>query len=177
MEVILKDDVRKLGHKNDIVKVKNGYANNYLFPQGLAVLATESAKKQLAETLKQRAHKEAKFVADAQALAEKLANVSLTIAAKVSGTGKIYGSVNNIQVAEALAKAGYEIDRRKIEIKDTDKVSEIGTYTALIDLYRGVEASVKFEVVDEEGRVKAAKEEVAETAAPKEEAAEEAKAE
>ncbi len=182
MEVILKADVRKLGHKNDIVKVKNGYANNYLFPQGLAVLATESAKKQLAETMKQRAHKEAKFVADAQALADKLAGVKLTIKAKVSGTGKIYGSVNNIQVAEALANAGFEIDRRKIDIKEGDKVTEIGEYTALIDLYRGVEGSVKFEVVDEEGKVKEVEKEEAVKAepAPKKEAepaAEETKAE
>ena len=123
MEVILIQDVRKLGHKNDIVNVRDGYANNFLFPQGLAILATPSAKKQLAENIKQRAHKEEKLMADAKAVAEKLSAVSVTIPTKVSQTGKIYGSVNNIQVAEALAAQGYEIDRRKIEIKDADKVT------------------------------------------------------
>ncbi|MBR4980441.1 MAG: 50S ribosomal protein L9, partial [Bacteroidales bacterium] len=112
MEVILIQDVRKLGHKNDIVNVRDGYANNFLFPQGLAILATPSAKKQLAENIKQRAHKEEKLMADAKAVAEKLSAVSVTIPTKVSQTGKIYGSVNNIQVAEALAAQGYEIDRR-----------------------------------------------------------------
>ncbi|MBR3303124.1 MAG: 50S ribosomal protein L9 [Bacteroidales bacterium] len=168
MEVILKDDVRKLGHKNDIVTVKDGYANNFLFPRGLAVIATPSAKKQLAETMKQRAHKEAKLVADAQALAEKLNAVSVTIPTKVSQLGKIYGSVNNIQVAEALAKEGYEIDRRKIELKDAEKISEIGTYSAIIDLYRGVEATVKVVVVDEEGKVTEVVKEVVEKAPKKE---------
>ncbi|MBP5229028.1 MAG: 50S ribosomal protein L9 [Bacteroidales bacterium] len=153
MEVILIQDVRKLGHKNDIVNVKDGYANNFLFPQGLAILATPSAKKQLAENIKQRAHKEEKLMADAKAVAEKLNAVSVTIPTKVSQTGKIYGSVNNIQVAEALAAQGYEIDRRKIELKNADKITEIGTYDAIIDLYRGVEATVKVNVVDEEGKV------------------------
>ena len=153
MEVILIQDVRKLGHKNDIVNVRDGYANNFLFPQGLAILATPSAKKQLAENIKQRAHKEEKLMADAKAVAEKLSAVSVTIPTKVSQTGKIYGSVNNIQVAEALAAQGYEIDRRKIEIKDADKVTEIGNYEAINDLYRGVEAKVKVIVVDEEGKV------------------------
>ena len=158
MEVILKEDVRHLGHKNDIVTVKDGYANNFLFPQGLAILATESAKKQLAETMKQRAHKEEKLVADAKTLAEKLNSVSVTIPTKVSQSGKIYGSVNNIQVAEALAAQGYEIDRRKIELKDADKISEIGTYEAIIDLYRNVEATIKVVVTDEAGKVTEKKE-------------------
>jgi large subunit ribosomal protein L9 len=162
MEVILKEDVRKVGHKDDLVKVKNGYANNYLIPNGLAIAATESAKKVLAENTKQRAHKEAKLVADATALAEKLNVVKVTIPTKVSATGKIYGSVNNIQVADALAKQGFEVDRRKIEIKDADKVTEIGVYEAKIDVYKNVYASVKVEVVDEEGKVK----EVVKEAAP-----------
>ena len=156
MEVILKEDVRKLGHKNDIVTVKDGYANNFLFPQGLAILATASAKKQLAENIKQRAHKEEKLVADA--VAEKVNGLTVTIPTKVSQSGKIYGSVNNIQVAEALAALGYEIDRRKIELKDADKISEIGTYDAIVDIYRGVEATVKVNVVDEEGKVTEKKE-------------------
>ena len=159
MEVILKEDVRKLGHKNDIVNVKDGYANNFLFPQGLAILATASAKKQLAENIKQRAHKEEKLVADAKAIAEKISGIAVTIPTKVSQSGKIYGSVNNIQVAEALAALGYEIDRRKIELKDADKISEIGTYEAIIDIYRGIEATVKVNVVDEEGKVTEKKEE------------------
>ena len=158
MEIILKEDVRHLGHKNDIVTVKDGYFNNFLLPNGLAIKATESAKKQLAETIKQRAHKEEKLVADAKTIAEKLAAVSVTIPTKVSQSGKIYGSVNNIQVAEALAAQGFEIDRRKIELKDADKISEIGTYDAIIDIYRGVEATVKVIVVDEEGKVTEKKE-------------------
>src|SRR5574344_20105 len=162
MEVILKEDIRKVGHKDDLVKVKNGYANNYLIPNGLAIAATESAKKVLAENTKQRAHKEAKLVADATALAEKLNVVKVTIPTKVSATGKIYGSVNNIQVADALAKQGFEIDRRKIEIKDADKLTEIGVYDAKIDVYKTVYAAIKVEVVDEEGKVK----EVVKEAAP-----------
>src|SRR5574344_1738358 len=162
MEVILKEDVRKVGHKDDLVKVKNGDANNYLIPNGLAIAATESAKKVLAENTKQRAHKEAKLVADATALAEKLNVVKVTIPTKVSATGKIYGSVKNIQVADALAKQGFEVDRRRIEIKDADKVTEIGVYEAKIDVYKNVYASVKVEVVDEEGKVK----EVVKEAAP-----------
>ena len=158
MEIILKEDVRHLGHKNDIVTVKDGYANNFLFPQGLAIIATESAKKQLAENIRQRAHKEEKLIADAKAIAEKLSAVSVTIPTKVSATGKIYGSVNNIQVADALAAQGFEIDRRKIEIKDADKVNEIGTYEAIIDIYKGVEATIKVNVVDEEGKVTEKKE-------------------
>ena len=174
MEVILKEDVRKLGHKNDIVNVKNGYANNYLFPKGLAILATESAKKVLAENMKQRTHKEQKLVADAQALAEKLNVLTITIPTKVSQTGKIYGSVNNILIAEALANKGFEIDRRKIELKDADKVTEIGTYEAIIDLYRNVEAKIKVEVVDEEGKVTEVVKEVVEKAPKKEKKVKEA---
>src|SRR5574344_465965 len=122
MEVILKEDIRKVGHKDDLVKVKSGYANNYLIPRGLAIAATESAKKVLAENTRQRAHKEAKLVADAEALAATLNEVKVTIPTKVSATGKIYGSVNNIQIAEALEKQGFELDRRKIELKDASKV-------------------------------------------------------
>lgn len=153
MEVILKEDVLKLGHAGEIVNVKDGYAQNYLFPKGLAILATESAKKVLAENIKQRAHKEAKLEADAKELATKLNGVEVTIATKVSASGKIYGSVNNIQVAEALAAKGFEIDRRKIELKDADKISQIGSYQANVSLYKGVTAEVKVAVVDEEGKV------------------------
>lgn len=153
MEVILKDDVRKIGHKDDLVKVKNGYANNYLIPRGLAIAATESAKKVLAENTRQRAHKEAKLVADAEALAAKLNEIKVTIPTKVSATGKIYGSINNIQIAEVLEKQGFELDRRKIELKDASKVTEIGVYDASINVYKKVYAEIKVEVIDEEGKV------------------------
>ncbi len=160
MEVILKEDVLKLGLAGEIVNVKNGYANNYLIPKGLAIRASESAKKVLAENIRQRAHKEAKLEADAKALAERLNGVAVTIATKVSASGKIYGSVNNIQVAEALATQGFEIDRRKIELKDAEKISQIGTYEANVNLYKGVNATVKVSVVDEEGKVTEANKEV-----------------
>ena len=116
MEIILKQDVANLGHKDDIVTVKNGYAANYLIPQGFAIMATPSAKKVHAENLRQRAHKEAKIREEATALAAKLEGLTVKVTTKVSSTGKIFGSVNNIQVAEALAALGHEIDRRNITI-------------------------------------------------------------
>ena len=124
MQVILKEDVINLGYKDDIVTVKDGYGRNFLIPTGKAVIASESAKKVLAENLKQRAHKLAKIKEDAQALAAKLEGVSLTIATKVSSTGTIFGSVSNIQIAEALAKLGHEVDRKIIVVKDA--VKEVG---------------------------------------------------
>ncbi|MCQ2232533.1 MAG: 50S ribosomal protein L9 [Paludibacteraceae bacterium] len=147
MEIILLQDVQNLGYKDDVVKVKNGYGRNYLIPQGLAELATPSAKKQLAENLKQRAHKLAKIKADAEELASKLNGVSLTIGAKTSATGTIFGSVNNIQIAEALAKKGFEIDRKTIIINDA--VKELGSYKATIKLHKEVSAEINFEVVAE----------------------------
>ena len=119
MEIILKKEVANLGHADDVVKVKAGYALNYLIPQGFAILATESAKKQHAETLRQRAHKEAKFVADAEALAAKLSEVLVKVSAKVSENGKIYGSVTTAQLSEALAAAGIEVDKKDITIVST----------------------------------------------------------
>ncbi|MDI3527351.1 MAG: large subunit ribosomal protein [Tenuifilum sp.] len=148
MEIILLQDVPRLGHKNDIVKVRNGYARNYLIPKGMAIAATESAKKVIAETIKQQAHKEAKIKAEAEELAKKLEGVKLTIGAKTSSTGKIFGSVNNIQIAEALAKQGFEIDRKNIVIAE-DQVKEVGTYKAEIKLHREVKVSIEFEVVSE----------------------------
>ena len=136
MEIILKQDVANLGHKDDIVEVKNGYAVNYLIPQGMAVMATPSAKKVHAENMRQRAHKEAKLREDAQALAAKLEGVQVTVATKVSSTGKIFGSVNNIQVAEALVEKGFEIDRKVIYINDN--VKELGTYKATVKLHKEV---------------------------------------
>lgn len=148
MEVILKEDVAHLGHKDDIVVVKNGYGRNYLIPQGLAVLATESARKVHAENLKQKAHKQEKIKQDAAELAAKLEGKSLTIGAKASATGKIFGSVNTIQIAEALEKEGFSIDRKTIVIKD-DSVKELGKYTATIKLHREVKVDIEFEVVAE----------------------------
>ena len=147
MEIILKEDVINLGYKNDIVKVKDGYGRNFLIPTGKAVIATTSAKKALAEELKQRAHKLAKIKADAEELAQKLAPVSLTIATKVSATGAIYGSVGNIQIAEELAKLGFEIDR-KIIVAEAAK--EVGNYTATIKLHKEVSVKIPFAVVAEE---------------------------
>jgi large subunit ribosomal protein L9 len=148
MEIILKQDVQNLGNKDEIVKVKNGYARNYLIPQGLAITATESAKKILAENTKQRAHKEAKIKADAEVIAKRLEGIKLTIGAKTSSTGKIFGSVNTIQIAEALSEKGFDIDRRIISIQD-DQVKEVGNYFAEIKLHREVKVKVDFEVIAE----------------------------
>ena len=148
MELILIQDVAGLGYKNDIVSVKKGYGRNYLIPQGKAIIASESARKVLAENLKQRAHKLAKIKADAEELAAKLAPVALTIATKVSATGTIFGAVTNIQIAEALAKLGFEIDRKTIVVKET--VKEVGSYTATVKLHKEVSVEIPFEVVAEE---------------------------
>ena len=148
MEIILKQDVNNLGHKDDIVVVKNGYATNYLIPQGFAIMATPSAKKRHAENLKQRAHKEAKLREDAAALAAKLEGVEVTVATKVSSTGKVFGSVNNIQIAEALAAKGFEIDRRNITVAE-DKLQEVGVYDATVKCYKDIKATIKVAVVAE----------------------------
>ena len=146
MEIILLTDIANLGHKDDIVDVKQGYGRNYLIPQGYAILATPSARKVVAENLRQRAHKEAKLKAEAEEIAAQLAEVKLTIGAKTSTTGKIFGSVNSIMISESLKEKGFDIDRKKIVLKD---VKEIGTYTALIKLHREVKVDVEFEVVSE----------------------------
>ena len=147
MKIILKEDITNLGYKDDIVEVKNGYGRNYLIPQGKAVIATPSALKVLAENQRQRAHKLAKIKADAEALAASLEGVTFTIATKVSATGTIFGSVNTIQVAEALEKLGHNIDRKLIVIKDT--IKEVGNYTATIKLHKEVSVELPFEVVAE----------------------------
>jgi len=147
MEIILKEDVQNLGYKDDIVKVKDGYGRNYLIPTGKAVIASESARKVLAENQKQRAHKLAKIKADAEALAKKLEGLTLTIGTKTSSSGVIFGSVNSIQVAEALEKEGFTIDRKIIVIKDN--IKEIGNYTAVIRLHKEVSPVVKLVVVSE----------------------------
>ena len=148
MELILVEDVAGLGYKNDIVSVKKGYGRNYLIPQGKAVIASESARKVLAENLKQRAHKLAKIKADAEELAAKLAPVALTIATKVSATGTIFGAVTNIQIAEELAKLGFEIDRKTIVVKET--IKEVGSYKATVKLHKEVSVEIPFEVIAEE---------------------------
>lgn len=147
MKIILKEDVNNLGYKDDVVEVKSGYGRNYLIPQGKAVIASPSALKVLAENQRQRAHKLAKIKADAEAVAESLKDVSLTIGAKVSTTGTIFGSVTNIQIAEALEKLGHNIDRKTISIKEA--VKEVGKYTAVVKLHKEVSAEIPFEVVAE----------------------------
>ena len=146
MEIILKEDVVNLGYKNDIVTVKSGYGRNYLIQTGKAVIASPAAKKMLAEELKQRAHKLEKIKKDAEAVAEQLKEVSLTIATKVSATGTIFGSVSNIQIAEELAKLGHNIDRKIIVVKG---VKEVGSYTATVKLHKEVSVEIPFEVVAE----------------------------
>ena len=147
MKVILKEDIVNLGYKDDVVEVKDGYGRNYLIPQKKAVIASESALKVLAENLKQRAHKIAKLKADAEALAATLEGVSLTIGAKTSATGTIFGSVNSIQIADALEKLGHNIDRKMIFVKDT--IKEVGNDTATIKLHKEVSVEIPFEVVAE----------------------------
>lgn len=147
MKIILKEDITNLGYKDDVVEVKNGYGRNYLIPQGKAVIASESALKVLAENQRQRAHKLAKIKADAEAVAKTLEGVALTIGAKVSSTGTIFGSVTPIQIADALAKEGHEIDRKLISIKGA--VKEIGKYEAVVKLHKEVQVTIPFEVVAE----------------------------
>jgi large subunit ribosomal protein L9 len=148
MDIILLQDVQNLGSKDDNLVVKSGYARNYLIPQRLAILATPSAKKVLAENQKQRAHKEAKLKDEALKLAEKLKTISITIGAKTSTTGKIFGSVNSIQVAEALKEKGFEVDRKQILIKE-DAIKEIGKHTAKVKFHKEVVVDFEFEVVAE----------------------------
>jgi large subunit ribosomal protein L9 len=148
MEIILKHDVPNLGYKDDIVTVKNGYALNYLIPQGLAVTATGSTLKSHNEILRQRAHKEEKIKQEAQLMAETLKGVSLSVGAKTSTKGKIFGSVNAIQIAEALQEKGYTIDRKSISFKE-DLIKEVGTYHARIRLHKEVYVEIPFEIVGE----------------------------
>ncbi len=147
MKIILKEDVRGLGYKDDIVEVKDGYGRNFLIPQGKAVIANNANLRQLEENNRQRAHKLAKIKADAEALAASLADVALTIGAKASATGTIFGSVNNIQIADALEALGHKIDRKTIEIKGS--VKELGKYTAKLNLHKEVSVEIPFEVVAE----------------------------
>ncbi len=148
MKIILTQDMDKLGQKNDIVTVKTGYARNYLIPKGYAVQATDSAVKIHNENLKQRAHKEEKIKNEAEVLAGKLAEVRLVLGAKVSSAGKIFGSVNTIQLAEALKEKGFDIDRKNILLGE-EAIKEIGNYKAVIKLHRDVRVDIDFEVIAE----------------------------
>lgn len=148
MEVILKKNVDKLGYKDEVVTVKPGYGRNFLIPQGYALLATSSALKAHTETMKQRAHKESKVLAEAEAIAVKLSEVTLTIGTKAGENGKIFGSVNTVQISEALKALGFDIDRKSLKIKN-EPIKEVGSYEAEINLHKGVKPTVKFDVVGE----------------------------
>lgn len=151
MEIILLEDIQGLGYKDDVVTVKNGYGRNYLIPYKKAVIASEAAKKVLAEKIKQRAHKLEKIKNEAQTLADKLATIEkLVIATKVSPTGVIYGSVNSLHIADKLKEKGFDIDRKKIEVKD---VKAIGSYNAIVRLHKEVSVSIPFDVIDEDAKV------------------------
>jgi large subunit ribosomal protein L9 len=148
MNVILKQDMPNLGHKDDIVAVKDGYARNYLIPKGFAINATAQNKKVHEEILRQRAHKEAQLKEAALELAEELKKVSLTIGAKTSTKGKIFGSVNTIQIAEALTEKGFDLERKNISIKE-DLIKEVGSYSATVKLHKEVQVDIPFEIVSE----------------------------
>jgi len=148
MEIILKQDVNNLGSKDDIVVVKDGYARNHLVPKGLAIMATSSAKKVLAENIKQRAHKESIIKNKAENMAQTMNGIKLTIGAKTSSTGKIFGSVNTIQIAEALQEKGFEVDRKNISLQE-EHIKEIGEYKAKVKLHKDVYIEIEFEVVSE----------------------------
>ena len=147
MEVILKQDVKNLGEKDDIVNVKPGYGRNFLIPKGFAQMATESARKVLAENLKQAQFKQEKIRKDADAIAAKLEGVKLTIGAKAGETGKIFGAINTIQIADALKKEGFDVDRRRITFDSEPKF--VGEYVANLNLHKEVKVKVPFEVVAE----------------------------
>jgi large subunit ribosomal protein L9 len=148
MEIILIQDVNKLGQKDDIVHVKDGYGTNYLIPKGYAIAATPSARKMHTENLRQRAHKEEKIKGTAMETAAKLAEITLSIGAKTSSSGKIFGSVNTIQIAEALKEKGFDIDRKSITLQE-DQIKEVGNYKAVIKLHREVKVEVGFEIIAE----------------------------
>ncbi len=146
MKIILKEDITNLGYKDDVVEVKNGYGRNYLIPQGKAIIATPAALKVLAENLRQRAHKIAKIKADAEAAAAALENVALTLSAKTSATGTIFGSVGAAEIAKALEELGHNVDRKIISVK---AIKEVGKYTATIKLHKEVSVEIAVEVVAE----------------------------
>ena len=146
MDIILKKDIPNLGHKDDIITVKDGYARNFLIPKGMAVNATASVKKMHKEILKQRSHKEEQIKLEAEGIADKMKDIKLTIGAKTST--KIFGSVNTIQLAEALKEEGFEIDRKDITIKE-ELIKEVGSYTASVKLHKEVKVEIPFEIFAE----------------------------
>ena len=148
MEIILKQDINTLGQKDDIIKVKDGYGRNFLIPKGFATAASASAKKVLAENIKQRAHKETKIKDAAQAQAEKMKGIKLKIGAKTSTTGKIFGSVNTIMLAEAIKEKGFEVDRKNI-VFDEEHIKEVGVYKAKAKLHKEVSVEIEFEIIAE----------------------------
>ena len=149
MDVILKQDIQGIGYSNDIVKVKSGYARNYLIPKGMAIAATETNRKVQAENLKQKSFKEEKVRKEAETLAKALDGITVKIGAKAADSGKIFGSVNNIQIAEAIKdQFKYDIDRKKIVI-DGDQIKELGTYVAKVGLHKEIKANINFEVFAE----------------------------
>jgi large subunit ribosomal protein L9 len=148
MKIILIQDIENLGHRDDIVTVKDGFARNYLIPKKMAVIATESARKVLDENKKQRAHKEAKVKDDAQSLATKLSGLKLTIGVKASTTGKIFGSVTPLMIAETINKNGFEIERKQVVVAD-DHIKEVGSYTVKVKLHKDVFIELPMEVVAE----------------------------
>jgi large subunit ribosomal protein L9 len=143
----LKTDVAGLGYKNDVVKVKPGYANNYLIPSGVALVATDSNKRMVAENIRQMAHKAAKLKQDADALAQNIGDLTLTIGTKAGETGRIFGAVTAIQVADALKAKGFDVDRRKVVLKESPK--QLGTYSVTLDLHKEVKHEIKISVVAE----------------------------
>ena len=149
MKVILKHDVNKLGYANEIVKVKNGYGRNYLIPQGFAIMLTPSSEKEHTELIRQKAFKEDKIRNQAEDLAKKLENLTVRVGAKAGTSGKIFGSVNAMQISDAIKEQfNYEVDRKKIMV-DGDSVKELGTYDAKINLYKDIKVDIKFEVFAE----------------------------
>lgn len=148
MEVILKQDVKNLGYKDDVVKVRPGYGRNFLIPKGLATMATESSKKMMAETVKQRAFKEEKVRKAAEVTANALKDVVVKVGAKAGESGKIFGSVTTVQLAEAIKKLGHDVDRKNISISD-EGIKNLGTYTAEVRFHKDVIGTVTFEVVAE----------------------------
>lgn len=148
MQIILKQDVDNLGYKNDVVKVRDGYARNFLIPKGVAVVANDSNLKMLKENMKQQAHKAEKVLAEAKALAEKIQGTTVDVPAKVGESGKIFGSINTVVLAEALKKAGYNVERKSISIVD-DSIKTTGTYKATAQLHKEVKVEFNFNVVAE----------------------------
>ncbi len=149
MEIILKQDVKNLGYKDDVVNVRPGFGRNFLIPKGMGILADVTAKKIHAENVKQRAHKEVKIKAEAEKNAAKLSEMTVSVGAKTGENGKIFGSITSVQLTEALRKLGFDLDRRNITIEDEANIKTTGTYNAKVRLHKEVVASFKFEVVSE----------------------------